>query len=148
MRIDDRTANYGTEISETVDDYHDNTDMAWSDSEPAEIIYLEGNYGATGWIGGQQALSQTVPCFSWPSLALTGDCDDGQNKPDFSYIFLNTYYQDDLNTYIETIVRHEPGHVLGMAHTSCSTLAVMRLLCSTNLIDLGPHDKDHINDWY
>ncbi len=149
VNADDRTTNYSTQVSTAIDDYDDNTDMTWVDAEPAVIIYLEGNWGATTWIAGQQALSQLVPCFDWPDLILTGDCDDDQNKSDFSYIYLNTHYQSLLNTYIETIVLHEPGHVLGMNHTACATASIVKWgWCSNHLTSLQTHDIDHIDDWY
>ena len=150
VNADDRTASYGSEVSAAIQDYDDNTDMTWTDTnDPAVIIYLEGNWGATGWYAGQQALSDSVPCFSWPSLSLTGDCDTAQNKSDFSYIYLNTHYQTDLDDAIEFVVRHEPGHVMGMAHTSCGTNSVMKYgWCTNKPSTLQTHDKNHINDWY
>ena len=149
VRIDDRTASYATQISNAVDDFDDNTDMNWSDAEPAEIIYLEGNWGATGWIAGARPYTDGVVCATWPNLDLTGDCDDDENKADFAYIYLNTHYQEKLNEEIENAVRHEPGHVLGMGHTLCGADSVMEHgWCNNPPESLTSHDKDHINDWY
>ena len=149
VNADDRTTNYSSEVSTAIDDYDDNTDMTWVDADPAVIIYLEGSWGATGWVAGAQALSNSVPCFDWPDLVLTGDCDDDENKSDFSYIYLNTHYQDDLDEYIDTIVLHEPAHVLGMNHTGCSTASIVKWgSCSNQLTTLQSHDTDHIDDWY
>ena len=149
VKMDDRTSSYATQVSDAVDDFNDNTDMTWTEAEPAEIIYLEGNWGYTGWVGAQQAKSDTVNCFTWPDIYLTGYCDDDENKADFSYIYLNTQYQDALDEKIENIVRHEPGHVLGMAHTNCTSSSVMKRSICTNYFEiLRSHDIYHINDWH
>ena len=90
-----------------------------------------------------------IGCVSYPDLEITGECNTTNLKAQSGYIYLNTNYRSKLDAEIDNVVLHEPGHVLGMAHTECSVESVMKPgNCGNSHIILKSHDKLHINSWY
>lgn len=149
--VENRTVYYGSYVSSAGINYNNNTDLH-VDSCPdngncGRIVYLQGNYGATGWPAGTVAYDGLNPCVSWPSLSPNGNCDAGSRKADFAYVYANDYYGSW--PYPDWIARHEMGHAFGLAHPSCSTWSVMMTgLCGSGPNSLTTHDISDINGWY
>ncbi len=152
VTVKDTTKRYSKEIDTAVFEYNNYTDMTWSESSSGDMVFKEMNFGRTGWIAGavsERPVNQgTVGCMAYPGLTITGDCNDHDAKARRATIYLNTHYKTELDLEIDNVVIHEPGHAIGMAHTECTDVSVMKPGgCGNSHIILKPHDKLHINSW-
>ena len=70
--VEDRTTDYGSAITDAVEDYDDNTDLSVSECTTDEcgiVIHLQADWGASNWKGkadpysyGQQCTASPYPC--------------------------------------------------------------------------------------
>ncbi len=153
VTVKDLTDNYSAQVGTAIFEYDNYTDMDWSASSTGTLTFYEMNIGYVVWIGAGIAERPSnegwVACSSYPDLSITGECDHLNHKARRGHVYLNTKYQWDLDLLIDTLVLHEPGHVIGMAHSDCTDDSVMnRYGCGNLPILLKFHDKTHINEWY
>ena len=153
VTVKDLTSSYSAHVNGAVSDYNNNTDMSWSKSSNGRMIFVEMDLGHTGWEAA--AIAETPvqggydACMEYPSTGMTGACNTTDRKAHRAHIYFNTYNRIKLDAIINTAVIHEPGHAIGMAHTECNKVSVMkRGTCGNLHTILKPHDKNHINDWY
>lgn len=148
--VENRGTSYDSAIKNAVSDYSNNTDLTvYKVASNGDIVYIEGNYGNTGWDGGSQPLSASNQCFSWPALQPTGYCNKTNHKVDFGYLYINTYY--DAYEQPQYGMRHEMGHVWGISHESCgSTRGIMEEgQCRPNVVEtLNSHDRFELRFLY
>lgn len=148
--IEDRTTSYGYFVEMTGIDYNNNTDLHVDGCETTgcgRTVFLQGDWGETGWHAGAVPYDNGNPCVDWPYLNSTGNCDSFFRKADFAYIYINTNY--GTLPYPDWILRHEMGHPFGLAHTACSVSSVMRpAACLTGPSSLTTHDISDINGMY
>ncbi len=89
------------------------------------------------------------PCFNLSDGSWTGNCNKTDRKASYGKIYLNTYYSDFINSHTDTVIRHEPGHIFAMQHSSCSDNSIMRGgECGTWFSALQQMDIDWINARY
>ena len=153
VTVKDTTSSYLNQIDTAVFEYHNYTEMNWSESDLGDMVFKEMDFGTTGWYAGavsERLVNQGwVGCMTYPGLAITGECNAKDAKAHKATIYLNTQYKTDLDLEIDNVVLHEPGHAIGMAHTECTETSVMKPSgCGNSYIILKPHDKLHINSWY
>jgi predicted Zn-dependent protease len=93
------------------------TDVGFSQvASSPDLLYYPGNFGPTGWDG------YAPTSFSCGSSGITGVNNEVQ---------INTYYTDSYGTYKrESVIGHEIGHYLGLAHvgsasTACASVTLM-----------------------
>ena len=147
------TTNYGSYISSAVSDYNDNTDLSMTliTNSCTLISYTQGDYGATPWIAvAVPQNSPTRPCIDISDGDVTGDCNKTTRKASSATIYFNDYYGVLPASHRNFAMRHEMGHVFGLAHVSCSTSSVMKEStdCSSLPSTLRTHEKNLINSWY
>ena len=65
VTVKDLSDNYSTEIDTAVFEYGNYTDMDWSESSSSNMIFVEMDLGATGWVAREL---QSVP----PMMVISG----------------------------------------------------------------------------
>ena len=152
--VGDCGTSYSSYVASAVQDYNLNTHMQATyqgENCNSEVIYVEGNYGATGWTGNSVSVnSANQPCSWFTNTQLTGYCNTTNHKAFGATIFLNDYYPSFTNPNFE--MRHELGHVFGMAHkTDCTVASVMHPFtgyCTYSPTSLQTYDISLMNSWY
>lgn len=141
--VENRTVSYDTMVSHAVSDFSNSTDLTvYKVPQNGDIVYIQGNYGSTGWDGGAQPFSANNQCFSWPALIPTGYCNKTDHKVDFGYLYINDYYGS--YNMPEYGMRHEMGHVWGISHESCGNYSgiMEEGQCRPNVVQsLSAHDR-------
>jgi hypothetical protein len=153
VAVGDCTRNYGFEISSAVANYNDSTDltMTYIGHACTTITYTQGDYGVTPWIAITIARNSSGdPCADFSNGFMTGNCNKTNKKAAAATIYFNDHYA--LSASSSFSVRHEMGHVFGMAHvTGCTPLSVMKVPgeCSEPFPPLlTTADINLINSWY
>jgi hypothetical protein len=147
---ENRTASYFSSIQSATLDYNNNTDLhvdgPVGPGGGGNIVFLQANYGNTGWNMLANPFSGPDACADFAGN-LTGICNTTTRKADFAYIYANDNYGPVPGP--EFAMRHETGHVFGLAHTGCGTWSVMMVYaCGTVPGFLTSHDISDINSWY
>lgn len=143
---------YWNEIYDARDDYDDNTDLTVSSNssivQDVTVAWLEGDFG-TDFYARAKPKSDGTACTN--NGQITGYCNTTNHLVDYAQILVNTnsamigFVED----HAQTIMRHEFGHVVGMAHGSCSETSIMRSGgCSEFLTSLATHDISFVNSNY
>lgn len=119
----------------------------------ANVFYLNANYGATGWAGLANARNASNQlCSTFPGGTLTGNC-TMSNGADWGMVYFNTFYNPSPSTALRAhLIRHEFGHIIGMAHSHCpsptDSIMAPSSGCSPMRTTLQPADTTLINSWY
>ena len=151
-KLKDSGTNYGAYIRDAAFAY-DSTDLTVSSVTSGGgfgyITYVQGNYGASGWIAKAIGYNQyNEPCFD-ASLQWTGKCNSSDRKVHYGTISLDLQNKEFIDNNTRYIMRHEAGHIFGMTHGPCSEVSVMvPTSCSTLYGGLQTHDKNFINANY
>lgn len=151
LLLENRTSSYSSAIGSAAIDYHNNTDLNVDSCGygcGGNVVYLQANYGATGWYALAYPFSGGVGCVDWYGNP-SGYCNTTNHKVDFAYVYSNDAYGVFSDSQARYTMRHELGHVIGLAHTSCSVDSVMKeLACLSVPTYLTGHDISDINAWY
>ena len=158
IACDDDT-DWADETEDAADNFDDDTNLSitWQDpcESTKEIVNVQANYGASGWLGFAYTSSGGGLCWNWN---WTGYCNNTNRKVDFAEILWNDHYKDDIDEP-DWQARHEMGHVFGLRHpnlTECDDpdpsvmFAVTAPLedCDVYYDELQQQDIDDINDEY
>ena len=142
---------YETAIRSAAANYDSFTDLTVSyTSYPGNInaiFFFQENTGP-GFLAAAVAYSNGRACSDKSTTALTGYCNTSDRKANYGEVYLNTYYTSEINTKTNWLMRHEMGHVFGMAHGLCNEGSVMQNNCGTLYGSLTGHDINTINSWY
>ena len=95
-----------------------------------EVNIADSDWGDSGWYG-------QWDCISWESPTV---CDTG-------WVDLNTYYGPYTDNVMRSLVCHEVGHAMGLAHTSDSTSCLLTYSPPWPVY-LNAHDVGIINSKY
>ncbi len=127
--VENRNTSFGTAISSAVTEYN-NTDLTVSYSASgSNILYYQADYGNVGWLGNAQPEANNNGwklCYDWNGN-WTGSCDTFWHRATHAWIYLNTNGNQlgGNATLATTVVKHELGHVWGLAHVPCSVWSIM-----------------------
>lgn len=144
---------WGSQVQSAADDYNWTAlNVSYSttySSGPGSIQFYQSNYGASGWIARAQGWNAVgSQCSSDDGLSLTGNCNRTDKKANYGAVYLDLADQAFIDAHPNFVVRHEAGHILGMAHGPCSEDSVMVPNCGTLRATLSTHDKNNMNANY
>lgn len=143
--VENRTSDFGSYVGYGDADYNSNTDLTIYRCADygycGNLIHFQGNYGDSGWAAKANPYSDGVPCWN------TSYCNTTNHRVDYAFIYWNDFYMPITDQ--NHIVRHEMGHVFGLAHTPCGTSSVMWGNCPSPWPQsLTSHDISDINSYY
>lgn len=145
--------NYGAEVTSARVDYDINTDMTVAqcadNGQCGRIVVLQGNWGATGWKAYAHPFNNLTECVTYPGTTSNGNCDWWFRRANFGYVYMNDNYGIYSSAFANLLVRHEIGHIFGLAHVPCTTWSVMVTEdCGSGPGQLTTHDINDINSYY
>jgi hypothetical protein len=118
------------------------------------INYYEASRGASfpvaaavPWSGSSTACAT----LSSTGSVSTGLCNTTTKKVTHGQVYLNSDYGSIISAHADHIMKHEAGHILGMAHGPCGEVSVMipsSQGCGTAYGTLQTHDITLMNNWY
>lgn len=144
---------YGTAILHAAQGY-DSTDLVARvvplDNSRGVIQYYYEDKGAGNPTARAQAWNGANNCFSWTDPVTTGYCNTTTNKADYGRVYLNAAYASFIDSHADFIMKHEAGHILGMAHGPCDEVSVMKVYSCGGTFwgTLQTHDVNTMNSWY
>jgi hypothetical protein len=149
------STNWKSQIQSAASDY-DSTDLTVtystnSGSGYGNINYYQSNYGATGWIARAQGWNYyNEKCALDDGSGLTGKCNrtEMRRKAHYGAVYLDLADQSFIDAHPNFVIRHEAGHILGMAHGPCDEDTVMVPNCGTLRATLSTHDRTNMNNNY
>lgn len=150
--------NYSNAIGQTIADYDINTDLTVTSFQTCQtygICFRQDDRG-TGFplaraIARRSLSGTTTYCANLSNGALTGQCNTTTSKANGGTIYLNinASVRDFLDGNAVFVMKHETGHIFGMAHGDCNEVSVMVPGgCTLYYNALQAHDKNTINSWY
>jgi hypothetical protein len=150
--LENRTTNFVAEVIGMRVDYN-NTDLTVTqcadNGQCGRVVALEGNWGNTGWFSFAHVFKDLNECAAFPYGNVTGNCDWWFRKANWAYIYMNNYYGVQSSAMAQFLLRHEFGHVVGLAHSGCGIWSVMRTNdCGSGPAQLQSHDIGDINSYY
>lgn len=140
--VENRTASYGTDIGGAAYAYNNSTDLSVSVGGSGNIMFIQGNYGATGWDARAEPFNQyNQPCW------LNSNCNKTDRKAHYAYIYFNDHY--GAFSMPKYGARHEMGHVFGLGHVGCTWSIMADGGCRSSVPEyLQLDDINAISSWH